>query len=323
MRRIWAPGGTARQVMILVVLIVFAFGAAVYLGIRNPYHPPPVPPAQTLRITLIPLTPGTAVPAADPKDPFAGRVAQDYRSGADGINLPPAQRIASFSESQVMQALSTAKEYLVASSMNPDGLTGGDIRAVRNLLAPGQLDQFDRSLERPADDGLHAATGWLVRFDPARVKLAGSEVRVRGAMQVSEVATDVLEVTTDHTLVYAVRSATEAAGAPSLFTVRRELRLRFDQNDLLNHQTEPVQASVQAGPLACGAPIAYFRPLLAGQTPQAVAGVDPHDRYHAVTSVCGMLAPEASVSALPGGPAASPAVRPVGPASASASPARL
>jgi hypothetical protein len=296
-RRIWARGGPPRQALILVLLILVAFGTAVYLGVRNPYHESPAVTAQPLRITLISLTPTGTVPAADVKDPFAGRAAQDYRSGAEGITLPAAHRIGAFSESQVIQALTTAKDYLYASSIDPDELTGGDVRGVRSLLAAGQLAQFDRSLSRPADDGLHATAGWLVRFDPTRVRLASDEVRVHGSMKVELAGSDALEVFADHTMVYAVRTADDAGAAPSLFTVRRELRLRFDRVDLRKQQIELVQAEVEAGPLSCAtAPVEYFRPLLAGQHAPGLAGVDPYDQDRDITTVCGVLAPEASVS---------------------------
>jgi hypothetical protein len=294
-RRFWSRGGAPRQALVLVILIAIAFGTAIYLGIRNPYQQPGTPVAGQLRITLIPLAPTGTVPAADSRQPFTGHPAADYRTGAAGITLPPAHRTAHFSEDQVMQALTDAKEYLFASTIDPGALTGGDVRTVRNLLTAGQQDQFDRSLEKPADDGRHAATGWLVRFDPARIVLAEQQVRVRGSMAVSETGDDALEVVTDHTLVYAVRAAT--GGTPSLFTVRREMRLRFDRDDLRDHHVELVQATVEAGPLSCAtAQVGYFRPLLAGRQAQPTAGTDPYDRGHPITSVCGVLAPDPSLS---------------------------
>ncbi|WP_431963925.1 hypothetical protein [Actinacidiphila sp. bgisy160] len=291
-RRPWARGGAPRQALVLVLLIVMAFGTAVYLGIRNPYDQPAPPVAEPLRITLLPLAPTAVVAAVDRSRPFAGQRAEHYRAGGDGYALPPARRTAHFSESQVMQALVFAKDYLVASSADPGALTGGDIRTVRTMLDPGQLDQFDRSLERPADDGRHAATGWLVRFDPTRVALADDEVKVRGTMTVAEAGGEALEVVTDHTLVYAVQAATGGSGQASLFTVRRALRLRFDRADLRDQHVELLQAAVEAGPLSCaGAPVAHFLPLLAGQRPSAQPGVDPYDHRHEISSVCGVLAP--------------------------------
>ncbi|MFE2427148.1 hypothetical protein ACFXJ5_10390 [Streptomyces sp. NPDC059373] len=297
-RRIWSRGGAPRQALILVLLIAMAFGTAIYLGIRNPYQQPVTPAADQLRITLIPLAPTGVVPAADQAQPFAGSPAADYRIGAVGVTLPAAHRTGHFTEDQVMQALTSAKDYLVASAIDPGALTGGDVRTVRSLLAPGQLAQFDRSLERPADDGRQAATGWLVRFDPTRIKLADEEVRVQGSMVASEVSDDLLEVVTDHTLVYAVRDATGAASTASLFTVRRELRFRFDRDDLRDRHVELVQSSTEAGPQSCTTPsVGYFQPLLAGQQAPARTGTDPFNHDHQLTSVCGVLAPEASASA--------------------------
>ncbi|WP_127359422.1 SCO2583 family membrane protein [Actinacidiphila soli] len=307
-RRFWSRGGAPRQALILVLLIAMAFGTAIYLGIRNPYQQPATPAADQLRITLIPLAPTGAVPAVAQGQLFAGSPAADYRIGAEGVTLPPAHRTGHFAEDQVMQALTSAKDYLVASAIDPGALTGGDVRTVRTLLAPGQLDQFDRSLERPVDDGRHAATGWLVRFDPTRIKLADEQVRVQGGMTVSEVGDDLLEVVTDHTLVYAVRDAGGAASAASLFTVRRELRFRFDRDDLRDRHVELVQSSTEAGPLSCTTPsVGYFQPLLAGQQAQARTATDPFNHDHQLTSVCGVLAPEVSVSPQASRTAASPA----------------
>ena len=161
-------------------------------------------------------------------------------------------------------------------------LTGGAVRPVRLLLDPDQLDQFDRSMTTPADDGRHAATGWLVRFDPAKVALADPQVRVQGTLRVAEAGPDALEVTSDHTFVYALRPAGASgprADDASLFTVRRELHFRFDREDLRQHRAELLVSYVQAGPQACSADASgALRPLLAGQraTADGPAGTDPY-----------------------------------------------
>lgn len=310
-RRFWARGGATRQALVLVALIAVAFGTAVYLGIRNPYEQAPEPVAQPLRITLVPLAPTGAVPAVDRARPFAGNVAAGYRIGRDGLTLPGAFSTPHFGESQVTQALTLAQEYLRASALDPATLTGGDVNTVRLMLDPGQRVQFDRSLTAPADDGRHAATGWLVRLDPARIALADGHVRVEGTMAVMEAADDALEVLTDHTMVYAVRAAGPGNGEPSLFTVRRALRIRFDRQDLRDEHVELLQADIEAGPLSCGSePAADFEPLLAGEKAQAQSGVDPYDHRHQITSVCGVLAPGSlagpGVTPRQGSPAARP-----------------
>ncbi|PZH12875.1 hypothetical protein C1I97_12105 [Streptomyces sp. NTH33] len=290
--------GLPRQALMLALLIALAFGTAIYLGVRQPYRAAQAQrPVDPLRMTVIPLVPQGKVPgAADPEFLYAHSPAARFEAGAEGIPLPAVRRTAHFSDSQIVAALSTAKDYIVASSLHPEVLTGGRAHPVRALLDPGQLDQFDQSVDAPAADGRHAPTGWLVRFDPARVELADRRIRVRGSLQAAETDATTLEVSTDHTVVYALKPAGSAAGAPaSLFTVRRALQFRFTSDDLRLHQVQLAVSYVQAGPLSCSDdPTGHFRPLLAGQTAEAggPAGTDPYATDGA-TALCGALAPSA------------------------------
>ncbi|MFF2381853.1 hypothetical protein [Streptomyces sp. NPDC058108] len=289
--------GLSRQALILVLLIAVAFGTAIYMGVRHPYQNPVARSPEPLRMTVIPLAPQTPVPGAvNPDDLYAHSPAAQFGVGAEGIALPAARRTAHFSDSQVVAALTTAKDYLVKSSLDPDVLRGDTDRPVRILLDPQQLDQFDRSFSRPAADGRHAPTGWLVRFDTARTELADLRIRVQGTLRAVEPDPDTLEVVADHTFVYALKPASGGAGAKaSLFTVRRELHFRFDRDDLRMHQAELAVSYLQAGPLACADDSAdRLRPLLAGQTAKAggPAGTDPYATGSA-TALCGSLAPGA------------------------------
>ncbi|RFU87015.1 hypothetical protein DY218_09300 [Streptomyces triticagri] len=287
----------SRQAMILVVLIAIAFGTAIYMGVRHPYEQPSAGrPAEPLRSTVIPLVPKGAVPGAkDPEKLFANSPAAQFKQGAAGISLPAVRATAHFSESQVLTALTTAKDYLVESSLDHDVLNGHTVRPVRILLDPDQLDQFDASFARPVADGRHAATGWLVRFDPGQAALADSGIRVRGSMHVGEANDRTLEVTSEHTFVYALREPGSDEGRSSLFTVRRELHFRFDQTDLRMHRAELLVSYLQAGPLACAADsVGRLRPLLAGQKAEVggPAGTDPYAPDSA-TALCGSLDPSA------------------------------
>lgn len=296
-RRMWTANGAPRQALILVVLIAVTFGIAVYLGIRHPYQQGRTGTAQELRSTLIPLAPSGRVPAADPAALYANHRAAEYASGADAVVLPPVHRVGSFTVNEVLAALSTSKDYMVASSVDAGAVVGGDVRTVRGLLDPGQLEQFDRSLARPANDGRHAATGWLVRFDPSLVRLADLRVRGAGTLAVEQNGDGTLEVRADHTFVYALRSTDPAHSTPSLFTVRREMRFHFDREDLRTHRLEVVRADTEAGPLDCSVDASdYFRPLPAGGRPQPVAGTDPGDHGHPAGSVCGALAADTGVT---------------------------
>ncbi|MGW0815904.1 SCO2583 family membrane protein [Streptomyces viridiviolaceus] len=289
-------GSLSRQALILIVLIAVAFGTAIYMGARNPQHSPAAQPAEPVRMTVIPLAPQGAVPgAADTEHLYAHSPAAHFRSGAEGVPLPAARRTAHFSDEQVLNALTTAKNYIVRSALDPEVLAGGEIRSVRVLLDPDQLDQFDESFERPAADGRHAPTGWLVRFDPSRAELADDEIRVQGSLRAAESDASTLEVTADHTLVYPLRPTGDDRAEASLFTVRRELHFRFDRDDLRMHQAQLVVSYVQAGPLSCAEDSAnHLRPLLAGQTAKAggPAGTDPYTTDSA-TALCGALAPGA------------------------------
>ncbi|MBT3154367.1 hypothetical protein HTV45_26430 [Streptomyces sp. CHD11] len=293
--------GLSRQALVLVLLIAVAFGTAVYMGVRHPYRAPAGErPAEPLRMTVVPLAPRGEVPGtADVERLYANSPAARFRTGAQGVPLPASRSTEHFSADQVVTALLTAKDYLVRSALDPGVLTGGETRPVRVLLDSGQLDQFDRSLERPAADGRHASTGWLVRFDPARVELADDGVRVRGTMQAEETDPATLEVTTDHTFAYALRPAGAGRDDPaSLFTVRRELRFRFDRDDLRLHRAELVVADVRAGPLSCAQDTAgRLRPLLAGQTAResGPAGTDPY-ATGSPPALCGSLATGAQPS---------------------------
>ncbi|MFJ2816362.1 MULTISPECIES: hypothetical protein [unclassified Streptomyces] len=287
--------GLSRQALVLVVLIAVAFGTAIYMGIRHPYQSAVATrPAEPLRMTVVPLAPIGKVPGAtDPEDLYAHSPAAEFAIGAEGIPLPAVRRTAHFSDSQVVAALTTAKDYLVRSSLYPEVIDGQDVRPVRIMLDSRQLEQFDQSFRHPVADGRHAPTGWLVRFDSTEAQLADRSIRVRGTLRVTETDAATLDVTADHTFVYAVRPAGAGAeAAASLLTVRRVLHFRMDRNDLRLHQAQLLGSSVQAGPLSCGVDAAnHLHPLLAGRTakPGGPPGTDPYTP-DTPTSLCGSLA---------------------------------
>lgn len=287
----------SRQGIVLVLLIVLAFGTAIYMGIRNPYQAPPEPPAEPMRNALLPLAPRDAVPGAEPADLFQHSPAAQFRAGADGVTLPPVRRTRHFSESQVLSSLTAAKEYIVTSSLDPSVLTGNSVRDVRIMLDPAQHEQFDQSMDHPRNDGRHSATGWMVRFDPSKTALADARIRVNGSMTVQEAGPDALEVVADHVFVYAVRATDKGEGEKaaknsSLFTVRREVRFQVDREDLRRQQLSVLQVSMRAGPLPCSADMSdALEPLLAGEKAKddGAAGTDPYARGRSSASLCGLL----------------------------------
>ncbi|MGP3978406.1 SCO2583 family membrane protein [Streptomyces sp. 8N114] len=309
--------GLSRQGLILVLLIALAFGTAIYMGIRNPYRSPTRTGAEPLHSEVLPLAPTEPVPGSTPADLFANSPAARFATGADGVALPPVRSSDHFSESQVLSALTVAKDYVVESSLDPDVLTGGAVRPVRVLLNPHQQRQFDQSVEQPRNDGRHGATAWMVRLDRGKAALASTKVRVDGTLTVQEVG-DGLEVTADHVFVYAVRPADggksagknpgrgEKAGrgedvhkGASLFSVRRQVRFRLEREDLRDHQVNVRQVAMRAGPMNCGEdPADALTPLLAGERAKDAgkAGTDPYARGRSTASMCGLLASNAQPS---------------------------
>ncbi|MEV7424340.1 hypothetical protein [Streptomyces sp. NPDC091212] len=302
-----------RQLLLLLLVLVLSFGTAVYLGLRNPYRPPPIRAAEQARISVIPLAPEGRVPGGAPADLLARSPAARFRVGAEGITAPGARPTGDFAEGQVVAALAVVKDYLVASSLDPDVLMGRTVRPVRVLLDPEQQGQFDRSFTDPADDGRHDPIGWLVRFDPGKVALADSQVRVRGSLRYEETAPGTLEVTSDHVFVYALRpagSTARPAADASLFTVRRELRFRFTVDDLPRHQAALLSSSSQAGPQSCSADVPRaLRPLLAGERakPHNPAATDPYTTGPVAPALCGTLSPLAEPTGPGRGPGSGPA----------------
>jgi hypothetical protein len=334
----------SRQALILALLVTVAFVTAVYLGMRTPYQPPTAHRDTTpVRVAVIPLAPREAVPgAADADRLYEASPARAYESGEKGVTMPPARRTEHFSDGQVIAALAAARDYVIGSSLDPKVLMGDATRSVRVLLDPDQFDQFDRSMGSAGGGGTggtedgegaggdkagqeaSAPLGWLVRFDPTRVRLADPDVRAHGTLKVVERNAATLEVVADHVFVYALTGADQgdrdAADRPgtdtgtdtgndgaqkaaddgkrdrvSLFTVRREVRMRFDQDNLRLRQVQVVSASVQAGPLSCtGDPDQVLRPLLAGQRADEASppGTDPY-RAASPAHLCGTLSPAA------------------------------
>ncbi|MEU8541647.1 hypothetical protein AB0C52_16965 [Streptomyces sp. NPDC048717] len=292
----------ARQALLLVLLVLLAFGTAVYLGVRNPYQVPLAQPAEPLRSTVVRLVPEGPVPGGPAAGLFAHSPAAGYPAGAAGIVLPPAAPTTGFSEDQVRAALGIAKDYLVASSLDPAVLGGRTVAPARQLLDPDQQQQFDQSTGGSKDDGRHAVSGWLVRFDPHRAVLADPAVRVQGTLHYAQVGSDQLEVTSDHTFTYALRPAAGKATADraSLYTVHRELRFRFDRQDLQTHRAALLTSTVEAGPQSCDTDTSgTLRPLLAGERADRahLAVTDPYATgLPAPSALCGVLAPKSQPS---------------------------
>lgn len=286
------------QFLGLVLVILLAFGAAIYMGASGPQQPlPTAAPEIPLRSGVVPLIPRGVVSGAEPAELLSQSPADGFAAGRDALTLPEARATEHFTSGQVRAALGIAQDYLLASAMNPEVLEGKTGQPVRELLSPAQYSQFDRSLGAPSADGRFASTGWMVRFDPREAVLARPEVRARGTLEVEETDSGALEINARHVFVYTLRAADAAEGArASLFTARREVELRFTQPEIRRGQLTVVQAMLQAGPMPCAAATHdWLRPLLAGESSNedGSAGTDPYATEGSSTALCGVLARDA------------------------------
>ena len=290
----------------LVLLIVLAFGTAIYMGIRNPYQTPPEPPAEPMRNALLPLAPRDEVPGATPADLFEHSPAAQFRAGADGVTLPPVRRTGTSPRARCCPRWRRPRSTSSRVRWTRRCSAGTASGTVRIMLDPAQHEQFDQSMDHPRNDGRHSATGWMVRFDPSKTALADARVRVNGTMTVQEAGPDALEVVADHVFVYAVRATDEregdkAAKNSSLFTVRREVRFQVDREDLRRQQLSVLQVSMRAGPLPCSADLSgALAPLLAGERAKddGAAGTDPYARGRSRPR-CAVFSPPAHSRARP------------------------
>ncbi|QKW19546.1 hypothetical protein HUT16_11145 [Kitasatospora sp. NA04385] len=292
----WGRLSLPRQAVLLLLVVALAFAAAVYFGISSPRDRTAPPSGSQLTLSLTPLAPSGAVTAvADPGNPFAG-LPGGYADGQAGLGLPAATATAHFTGSQVQRALDSVQHYLVLSELAPATLTANETAQVRAMITAGELTQYDDSTNSPRDDQHHAATGWMVRFDPGQIALATDTVKVTGNVRVGELDADTLEVTADHTLVYALRPAgTTSDPAVTLYAVRRAVRIDIDRTDLDTGRLRVVDAAVQAGPGSCTAGQSdYLQPTLAttaGVRPSNPPAVDPADHGRPVWDTCGVLGP--------------------------------
>ncbi|MER5639237.1 hypothetical protein ABT095_20045 [Kitasatospora sp. NPDC002227] len=288
-------GSLPRQAVALLLLVAMAFAAAVYFGVSSPRRLAAAPTGNQLTVSMLALSPSSAVtPVADFRNPFAALPA-GYADGPAGFGVPAAAATAHFTKIEVTRALEVAEHYLTVADLSPAVLTQGETAEVRALLTPGEQAQYDESMNNPQDDQHHAATGWVVRFDPGQVALATDVVKVTGVMAFAEADSGTLQVTTDHTFVYALRAAgTENPLVVSLFSVRRDLRMEFDRTDLGAGRLRLVDAAEQSGPTSCSAQLAdHLQPVLAakapGPAPAAPSPVDPADHTHPAWQLCGTL----------------------------------
>ncbi|MFI8827352.1 hypothetical protein [Streptomyces sp. NPDC053431] len=161
------------------------------------------------------------------REPFKGSPALRWADGAAGIVPPPAKATGWMSKAQVTTALATAKDFLVASNLDPAVIRGARPQRALGLLDPRQPDlrsDLERAFAEPTDRD--DPTMLFSRFSPAEVRPVGEVVKVRGRMSVEngrgEQAGTVL-IRTDYTFVYPIVKARPGSDEVERTIVRRQI----------------------------------------------------------------------------------------------------
>ncbi|MFD8144498.1 hypothetical protein [Streptomyces sp. NPDC059708] len=155
------------------------------------------------------------------KDPFRGSPAARWAEGAAAIEVPAATAVGGLGEAQVAQGLAKAKQFLVASNLDPAVLRGERPRAALELLDPRQPEvpqRVERSLAQPGTE--NSPVTLFTRFDPAEVRPVGDVVKVNGSMRVEAGEPGEALVVTDYTFVHPM---TKGDGSVQRTIVRRQV----------------------------------------------------------------------------------------------------
>ncbi|MEW2484943.1 hypothetical protein [Streptomyces sp. NPDC048411] len=232
--------------------------------------------------------PATAAAAQLPtvKQPFSGSPAARWADGAAGISLPAARAAGWMSKEQVAQALDGTRDFLVASSLDPDVLRGERPTKAIALINPHQQDVQDylattfRAPSRENDPLL-----LFSRFAKSKVRLIGNVVKTRGRITYREGKRGAVEVTTDVTYVYPVVRAASGSDEVARTIVRREVVMSWD--DPAKVVIEPgtfslVSYKVDTTNGGCDTFTGYFTPEFSAERAVTDSGdgpeVDPYDR---------------------------------------------
>ncbi|MDA5279672.1 hypothetical protein [Streptomyces sp. Isolate_45] len=117
------------------------------------------------------------------KDPFRGSPALQWADGAAGIEVPQAEAVNGVDKERVADGIAKAKQFLVASNLDPAVLRGERPDAALALLDPKDEELHQRmrtAYERPTEEA--DPMELFTRYDPAELRPVGDVVKVRGRM---------------------------------------------------------------------------------------------------------------------------------------------
>ncbi|MFF9495053.1 hypothetical protein [Streptomyces flaveolus] len=292
MRRV----GAAVGVVLAVALAVVAVKPSLVLD-RIPGReteaeaavPPPLLPAETALPTD---APGQTAQAEQPThaDPFRGSPALRWEEGADAIRLPEAKAVGGMSKAEVQLALERTKEFLVASNLDPAVLRGerpDKAIAVLEPLDSAMLSRIERSLTGPTRDDDPVTL--FSRFDPARVRVLGDVVKVRGHMTFAAGETGQVDVHADYTFVYPLVQADVDEGPVERTIVRRDITMSMaDPRHWQSTRGKPAIKKYEVATYnnECGVYDGYLHPVFPGTAPTGAPATgptaDPYDRRKAL-----------------------------------------
>ncbi|GGX38370.1 hypothetical protein [Streptomyces fructofermentans] len=179
------------------------------------------------RPTAAPVSAGPGTPTLE--RPFADSPAARYADGAEGIVLPEAKAVGSFSEAQVAQALKQTKALLVDANLDPKTLLGGTPETVLDKVLdprqPGMVADAESWLRKPGRN--HDPLTLFSRFDPDEVRLVGDVVKTRGRTTFEAGREGVVTIHADYTFVYALAPADPDSTEVTRTIVRRALELEL------------------------------------------------------------------------------------------------
>ncbi|GAA2327829.1 hypothetical protein OKJ48_06260 [Streptomyces kunmingensis] len=215
--------------------------------------------------------------------PFRGSPAVHWADGVAGIEVPAAQATGWMNKTEVARALAKTRDFLVASSLDPEVLRGGrpdKALAYINPDQPDELKNLDTALSTPSEK--HNPLTMFSRFDTSQVRLVGDVVKTRGLLSYRESDKGAVEVTADVTYVYAVTPAESGSDDVARTIVRRETVVNWDDPAKIVTKAgtfSVVRNSLDTTNAGCDdSYTGFFRPKFeAGQRADGPA-VDPYDR---------------------------------------------
>lgn len=230
--------------------------------------------------------PATQAAAQQPtlREPFRGSPAVRWADGTAGIDVPAARATGWMTKKQVERRLDRTRDFLAASSLDPDVLGGQRPAKAIALINPHQRDVRDyvkAAFVTPSRENNPLLL--FSRFPKAKVKLVGDVVKTRGRITYGEGERGAVEVTSDVTYVYPVVRAEEGSDEVVRTIARREVVMSWD--DPAKVVTEPgtfslISYQVDSTNGGCDTFTGYFAPTFRAERTAEGEGpeVDPYDR---------------------------------------------